>query len=450
MLNISKNRVYHDIVNKEYSTLKSVLDKKSSKVLRRMIIIFLLIILFAVFLPWTQNIRSTGVITTLKPDQKPQSINSIIGGQIEEWFVQEGDFVNKGDTILKISEVKDAYFDPELLDRTKNQVDLKKQSVKNYGDKIDVQGNQIKLMSKDKDLKISLIKNKLEQAVLKVQNDSINYVTAKINNNIAENQYKRTDSLFAQGLKSKVDLEQKSIKMQQTLGYEIEARNKWLNTKNQLLGLKIELNNVVVKYQNDVNKIESDIISTMSQKIDVESNLNKLENTYSNYSFRNGLYYITAPKSGYITKTTTSGIGETIKEGEEILTLMPNEYDLAVEMFIRPIDLPLVHRGEKVRIQFDGWPSIVFSGWPNNSFGTFGGEIYAIDQYIGTNGKYRVLVKPDENDKPWPDALRFGTGASNLIMLNDVPIWYELWRNINGFPPEFYTAGQEKSKKKKK
>jgi len=118
-------------------------------------------------------------------------------------------------------------------------------------------------------------------------------------------------------------------------------------------------------------------------------------------------------------------------------------------MYINPIDLPLVHKGEKVRVQFDGWPSIVFSGWPNSSFGTFGGEIYAIDQYIGTNGKYRVLIKSDDNDKKWPEALRFGTGTSNLIMLNDVPIWYELWRNINGFPSEFYTVENKEIKKKK-
>lgn len=449
MLNISKNKVYHSILVKNYETLNTVLAKKSSKVLRRMIIIFLLIVVCIVFLPWTQNVRSNGVITTLKPDQKPQSINSIIGGQIEHWFVQEGDYVNQGDTILKLSEIKDAYFDAELLDRTKNQVNLKKESVKNYGDKIDVQGNQINLLSKEKTLKLSLLDNKIIQTELKVQNDSINYETAQVNNNIAKNQFNRTDSLYTQGLKSKVDLEEKRVKQQKTFGYEIEARNKWMNSKNQLLGLKIEKNNVIVKYQNDVNKMESDIISTMSQKLDVESNLNKLENTYSNYSFRNGLYYVTAPKSGYITKTTTSGIGETVKEGQEILTLMPSDYDLAVEMYVRPIDLPLIHIGAEVRIQFDGWPAIVFAGWPNSSYGTFGGRVYAIDQFIGENGMYRVLIEPSEEDKPWPEALRFGSGASNLVLLEDVPIWYELWRNINGFPPEYYTAGKEIEKTKK-
>ena len=449
MLNISNNKVYKSIINKKYTTLDSVLEKQSSKVLKRMIIAFLIILLCVFFLPWTQNVRSNGVITTLKPDQKPQGINSIIDGRIEKWFVQEGDFVNKGDTILKISEVKDSYFDDKLLSRTKNQVVLKKQSVQNYTDKVNVQTNQIQLLAKERDLKILLIENKLAQVTLKVQNDSINHVTALVNNEIAIKQFDRTKNLYEQGLKSKSNLEEKGIKLQQTLGYEISAKNKWLNSKNDLIGLKIELSNVSVKFKNDVNKMESSIISTKSQKIDVESNLNKLENTYSNYSFRNGLYYITAPKSGYITKTITSGIGEIIKAGKEILTLMPSEYDLAVEMYINPIDLPLVHKGEKVRIQFDGWPSIVFSGWPNTSFGTFGGEIYAIDQYIGVNGKYRVLIKSDENDKKWPEALRFGTGTSNLIMLNDVPIWYELWRNINGFPSEFYTVKNKEIKKEK-
>ena len=87
---------------------------------------------------------------------------------------------------------------------------------------------------------------------------------------------------------------------------------------------------------------------------------------------------------------------------------------------------------------FDGWPTVVFSGWPNLSYGTFGGEVVAIDNFISQNGKYRILVAPDPNDVEWPDALRPGSGANGLILLTDVPIWYELWRNLNGFPPDFY------------
>jgi len=105
--------------------------------------------------------------------------------------------------------------------------------------------------------------------------------------------------------------------------------------------------------------------------------------------------------------------------------------------------------GQQVMIQFDGWPAVVFSGWPNTSYGTYAGKVYALDMFLGNNGKYRILVQPDPGDYPWPDALMYGGGTNNMILLNDVPVWYELWRNINGFPPDFYknTKGDKMMKK---
>jgi hypothetical protein len=101
--------------------------------------------------------------------------------------------------------------------------------------------------------------------------------------------------------------------------------------------------------------------------------------------------------------------------------------------------MPLIHRGEKVRVWFDGWPTIVFSGWPNMSFGTFGGKIVAIENFISDNGKFRVLIAPDTQDLPWPKQLSVGGGAQTIALLNNVPIWFEIWRTLNGFPPNYYT-----------
>ena len=122
---------------------------------------------------------------------------------------------------------------------------------------------------------------------------------------------------------------------------------------------------------------------------------------------------------------------------------MPSEIDLAVETFVDPIDLPLINIGEKVRIQFDGWPAIVFSGWPNASYGTYGGEVVAIETFISDNGKYRILLAPDPDDHPWPSELRVGSGANTMALLEDVPIWFELWRQLNGFPPNYYEPGRQ-------
>ena len=117
---------------------------------------------------------------------------------------------------------------------------------------------------------------------------------------------------------------------------------------------------------------------------------------------------------------------------------MPSNYQLAVEMYVRPIDLPLIHIEENVRIQFDGWPAIVFSGWPNVSYGTYGAKVIAIENFISDNGMYRILLAPDKDDHEWPDAIRVGSGTKNIALLDNVPIWFELWRQINSFPPNFY------------
>lgn len=448
MLNISQTSVSEFVKAKKFSTLEAVEKKQAGKVLSRLIYGTLILICIVIFLPWTQNIRSNGTVTTLKPNQRPQSLNSVIGGQIEAWYVKEGDRVKQGDTLLKIKEIKDSYFDPALLSRTDDQVKFKEESIGVYGDKIKTQEEQILLLKTQRDLYLSQSRIKIEQATLKVQNDSMAHQAALVNLQTALYQFNRQDSLYRQGLKSLSDLEGKNLKLQETRAYEVEAKNKWLNSKNELLSLRIELTNIDVKYQADYNKIQSDKYATISDKLDAETNLSKLKNQYSNYAYRNGLYFILAPQDGYITKTTSTGIGELIKEGEEILTLMPANYDLAIEMYVDPIDLPLVKISEKVRIQFDGWPAIVFSGWPNASQGTYGGKVYAIDQYISPNGKYRILVAPDPDEHPWPDALRFGSGASNMLLLKDVPIWYELWRNINGFPPDFYKTNDTKTKEK--
>ena len=137
-----------------------------------------------------------------------------------------------------------------------------------------------------------------------------------------------------------------------------------------------------------------------------------------------------------------------------IVEIVPNEVELAVEIFVEPFDLPLLNIGQKARFMFDGFPAVVFSGWPQNSIGTFGGKVIAVESNRNVNGKYRVLLVEDPEDRKWPPGLRMGTGALSFALLKDVPVWYELWRNINGFPPEFYlpengNGGKEKQKEKK-
>ena len=279
---------------------------------------------------------------------------------------------------------------------------------------------------------------KFVQSKLKVKSDSIDLEAAKTNIAIAQRQYERVVQLEEEGLKAVTDLEAKRLKLQEAQAKLISQENKLLATKNDVINARVEITRIGAEYTDKISKAESDKFTAQSNQFDSEVQVTKLENEYANYEIRSDLYYIKAPQNGYINRVIQAGIGETFDEGDRLVGIMPSEYQLAVETYVEPIDLPLIQLGEKVRIQFDGWPAIVFSGWPNLSYGTYGGEVVAVETFISENGKYRVLLAPDGLDHEWPKDIRVGSGAYTIALLNDVPIWFELWRQLNGFPPNYY------------
>jgi len=443
MLNISKNSISQAIRLDDFQSSK-LLKKRNSRSLTLWLIAGLSIGIFlCLFLPWTQNINAKGYVTTRMPSQRPQALQSVIGGRIDQWFVQEGDYVDEGDSIVFLSEVKSEYFDPDLLLRTSEQIIAKNQSVTSYTQKMAALQDQYSALGKSLDLKKSQTINKIEQARNKVSNDSIDLIAFKANLKIAENQLSRTKELYDKGLKTLTDLQDKQYKIQAAEAKVNVQENKILNLKNMLLNLQIEISAIEQDYANKLAKTISDRQSALSAKLESVASASKLQNEYSNYSERQKFYYVTAPQSGYITKTLKKGIGESVKAGADIATIMPSKYDLAVEMYLKPQDLTLLGNGDLVQLRFDGWPAIVISGWPKSSTGVFSGKIVAIDRFISENGFYRVLVSPNNEKKEWPINLSVGTGANAFILLKEVPIWYEVWRQLNGFPPDYYKTLNE-------
>lgn len=428
-------------------TAKYFIHNEGRKI-NRWIYLVMLVVVATFFLPWTQNIRGRGKLTSLNPSQRPQTIHSVIAGRIEKWYVGEGDLVGKGDTIMFITEIKDEYFDPNLLENTMEQITSKEGSVKAYTEKINALDSQIDALLTNQDIKLQQGRNKLKQAFLKIQTDSIELITARQNLKIAEEQLIRYEELLSKDLISKTELESRKVSKQNATAKAIDSENKLLVARNELLNVRAELQGIESDYRDKIAKAESEKFASMSSMFDAEAQVSKLQTQYANYDVRSGYYYITAPQDGYITKAVNSGLGETIKAGDPIVSVMPAKYDLAVEMQIEPMDLPLISVGSGVRFIFDGWPAFVFSGWPDAFYGTFAGKVYAIDNFTGPDGKYRALVVPDSSDHPWPKALRVGTGAEGIALLNEVPVWYELWRNFNGFPPNFYKPKAADAEKK--
>ena len=82
MLNVSHTSIKKRIKRENYSSLSYVESKLSGKVFLRLILSLSAVGIVLLLLPWTQNIRAKGQVTTLRPDQRPQTIHSIIAGRI--------------------------------------------------------------------------------------------------------------------------------------------------------------------------------------------------------------------------------------------------------------------------------------------------------------------------------------------------------------------------------
>jgi len=433
-----------------YTSFKSIYRINKPNRIKAWVLITLLSGFGILFLPWTQNIRAKGTVTALRQEQRTQQVNTIIGGRVEKWFIKEGDYVQKGDTILQLSETKADYLDPELVKRTGEQLEAKRSTVDYYNDKISATEDQIAAIKNSLQAKLNQLDNKYRQAEVKLQSDSMDMVAAINDFRIATLQYNRQRALHDSGLVSLTQLEQRNQAYQSAAAKKTSAENKFYAARQELNIIRIEFNAVQQDYNEKLSKAEGDKFGSLSQVATGEGEISKLRNQYASYSIRNGMYYITAPQSGQIIKARTSGIGEVVKEGEMLVHIVPDNIEYAVEMYVRPVDLPLITPGQKVSLLFDGFPAIVFSGWPAASYGTYPGIVSAVESSVSDNGKFKVLVKENAELRKWPRELKMGAGANGIALLKQVQVWYELWRVINSFPPDFYKPVNKAEKGEKK
>jgi len=422
MLNLSNNRIHHIVEQDKLYALRSLKSPRAGRTLAHWMIGIFLAFLIILFLPWQQNIRGGGQVTQLNPANRPQTIETAIAGRIVKWYVQEGEFVSKGDTILTLAEIKENFFDPQLLTRLREQIDAKENSIASKDLKAGALSRQIRALRQALD-------NKVEQAKAKLAAEKVRFQNA-------ENQFLRNKTLFDAG----------NIPL--TKFQEIEY--KYQGAQADYLNAQIELDRVEAEYLDKISKAESDLNNTQAELFDAQAELAKLKNEFANMQIRNMQYQIIAPQNGVVVKALKAGIGETIKEGEAVCSIMPQASDMAVEMYVRAMDVPLISKGRHVRIQFDGWPALQFSGWPSVSVGTFGGTVKVIDYVNSQPGLFRILIVPDTKDESWPEQLRVGSGIKGWVMLDDVPVWYEIWRQLNGFPPSLYEENLQSIMKENK
>jgi multidrug efflux pump subunit AcrA (membrane-fusion protein) len=405
------------------------------------IITGLLILIFIVltYVPWVQTVAGKGQVTALIPGQRPQNINAQITGRLVRWHVQEGQHVEEGDTIAVLQDIDSKFLDSALLENQQSQLEAIQNRRNSIMSQLDALRRQISAESSAREASVRSSLEKVQQAKQKriATEERIKQNTLDLS--VAKQRFQDRKTLFDKGLLSQRQFENAQMELQRAdVAYNSQIAE--VEGARRMEGEALE--NVKNKESEGTSKIvkamadESKALETVAS---IDNSLFKGRSEMNAMFSRRSASIVRAPSKGKIVRLYTIGSGETVKQGEKLAILAPEMNTPAVELTISGNDAPLITKGRKVRVQFDGFPAFIIRGWPGASVGTFGGVISVIDAIEDESfgGQFRIIVKPDPNDEPWPSSsyLRPGTQASGWMQLNVVSLGWEIWRQLNGFPP---------------
>jgi multidrug efflux pump subunit AcrA (membrane-fusion protein) len=288
---MANNKFISTVIEEEFessklSSYKGIYRIQNKNNVKKWMWASLFILLVVLFLPWTQNIRAKGAVTALRQEDRPQELNTILAGSVVKWYVKEGDFVKKGDTIMQIGEVKTDYFDPQLLNRTKKQIDAKQIAVDGYGNKAATAVSQINALEEARDLKLDQLDVKLRQQALKVVSDSIDLGAVLNELSVTKRQIDAAKNMLDSGVISLVDFERRKVSYQNALAKKISAENKFLQAKQELTAIRIEKNGTIQEYTDKIAKAQGEQFGSLSNMATGEADVAKLQNAYSNYDIQ--------------------------------------------------------------------------------------------------------------------------------------------------------------------
>lgn len=406
---------------------------QSSRVARRIANVLLMLmglsILAMLFLPWQQSAKGTGKVVAYVPQERQQTISSPVSGIVVKVAegLREGMRVKKGSLILEI-EPKAS----NLREQLNNQLTDLNQKIATAEVKSEVYSRNVEDFLAAQIAAVDAADELIAAAKAKWDSETELLPGYKAKELQARLNYERQKSLADKGIKATVEIE--------------KFKKDWDVAKSDLEALKLKINAAEDEWQAKKNeriqkereaKVKVDYARAMQQdalgqiatvqkeKRDIDIKLSELD--------RMKIY---APRDGIIFRMPIFERGQMLKEGDDLLTLVPDTSERVVELWVAGNDMPLVRRGDHVRLQFEGWPAVQFAGWPSVAVGTFGGEVAAVDPSDDGKGKFRIQVKAaSESDWPSERFLRQGVRANGWVMLSQVTLGYEIWRQLNGFPP---------------
>lgn len=392
------------------------------------------------FVPWQQTAMGHGRIIAFAPEDREQSIEAPVPGRVEQWHVVEGQRVAAGDVLVTLADNA-----PQLLDRLREQQTSAELEISATESGLRALEAQIESMVIARGLALEAADAQIRGAEQKVKAARNDLVAAESEKRLARQNLSRRKALRAQGLDSQRDLEKAQNDAAKASSAELRAQARVEEARADLLAKQAErahkgsdADAKISKERSTLEKSRADLAKAQAKRAEVDV---KVERQHSQV--------VVAPRDGIVLHIVKNQGGAQVKAGDRLATLVPETDVRAVELWVSGNDAPLVSPGREVRLQFEGWPAVQFSGWPSVAVGTFGGRVAFVDFAANVEGRFRVVIRPDADDAPWPDqqVLRQGARVNGWVLLNQVSLGFEMWRQLNGFPPSVPGGGTKASEK---
>lgn len=395
-------------------------SSRFSRILARVLAVLFVLALIGVFvLPWQQNVPGAGRVIAFDPMERRINVEAPVSGRVKKLHVVEGQRVKKGDILVEIQDN-----DPNLLANLRLQRDAaiaRRAAAKQRVEDLTQQSQEMELAKSQA----------IDAARQRIAAERITAETAVLN-------HQRTVTLAEKGLVSTRDLELATLARDSSAANLAAAESTLTRTEREMEAAISNIRANRGTAQGDVAAAEREMAAIDSQ---ISQNLQQV---------------IESPRDGIVLSVSATD-GTFLRPGSPICVVIPETESRFVELMLDGNDIPLVAarqvhedgtitEGSPVRLQFEGWPAVQFIGWPSVAVGTFGGEVVFVDATDDGMGQFRVVVapKPDvivrrgvQRVEPWPGNrwLRQGVRAKGWVLLQQVPLWKEIWRQLNGFPP---------------
>ncbi len=412
-----------------YLAIHAVHAPRATRILAAILVVLILVVALALTItPWQQNVSGSGRVMAFSPEERQQNIEAPVDGRIARWHVVEGSSVKKGDPIVELTDN-----DPAIIERLTQERDQMTGTEVAAVRRVKTIEDRIRALELSQKTGVSAAKARVQMSIDRIGAAQQSLEAAKAALTTARMQQERQSNLAKKGLTSTRNVELAELDYTQKVADVERATNSLNAAKSEKLSLDSELLRTDADAGSRIDEAwgahasaESDVAKSRAEVTKVEVRLAR-QNTQR----------VMAPVDGKIFRVVARQNGELLKAGDQIAILVPNTTHDVVELWMDGNDVPLISEGRPVRLQFEGWPALQFAGWPSIAVGTFGGHVQLVDSTDNGAGKFRVLIKPDPNDEPWPTKtyLRQGVRANGWVLLNQVPLGFELWRQFNGFPP---------------